>query len=170
MPWNNYQNLYFTTATILEWKHLLKNDFCKLIVIDSLQFLRKEERAYIHAFVIMPNHIHLIWTIPGRNSLQDVKANLLSWTAHQFKKHLKQNHPIVLERFRVDLKDRQYQFWERNAFSFPIYHDKMFYQKMNYIHENPCSEKWNLADLPQNYKFSSAYMGYPSVFWPFVSP
>jgi putative transposase len=170
MAWNNYQSLYFTKATILEWKHLLKNEVCKTIITDSLQFLRKEERAYIHAFVIMPNHIHLLWTIPGKNTLTDVKANLLSWTAHQFKKHLKQHHPAVLEHFRVNLKDRQYQFWERNAHSFPIYHDKMFYQKMKYIHENPCAEKWNLADSIESYKFSSAFMGYPSAFWPFVSP
>ena len=169
MAWNNYQNLYFTTATILEWKHLLKDDVCKTIITDSLTFLRKEERAYIHGFVIMPNHIHLIWSIPEKNVLTDVKAALLSYTAHEFKKHLKQNHPSVLERFLVNSKDRKYQFWERNAFSFPIYHDAMFYQKLKYIHENPCAEKWNLADSPEGYKFSSAFMGYPSAFWPFVS-
>ncbi len=107
MAWNNYQNLYFTTATILNWKHLLKNDVCKDIITDSLRFLRNDRRAFIHAFVIMPNHIHLIWSIPGKHNLSDVKANLLSWTAHEFKKHLKQHHPAVLEHFRVNLKDRQ---------------------------------------------------------------
>ena len=170
MRWSNYQSLYFTTATILDWKHLLKNEACKTIVTYSLRFLWKEERAYIHAFVVMQNHIHLIWSIPGKNELTDVKAALLSWTAHEFKKLLKVGQPAALEQFRVDLKDRTYQFWERNAFSFPIYQEAVFYQKLNYIHENPCAEKWGLAPSPELYKFSSAYMGYPSAYWPFVSP
>jgi len=37
-----------------------------------------------------------------------------------------------------------------------IYSDKVFEQKFDYIHNNPCSGKWNLADEPLNYKYSSA--------------
>ena len=33
--WNSYVELYFTTATILDWKELLKQDKYKDIVIDS---------------------------------------------------------------------------------------------------------------------------------------
>ena len=29
-------------------------------------------------------------------------------------------------------------------------------QKLNYIHHNPCQSHWNLAALPQDYKWSSA--------------
>jgi len=32
----------------------------------------------------------------------------------------------------------------------------MFLQKLNYIHNNPCQEKWNLANNPEDYKYSSA--------------
>ncbi|MCW3114621.1 MAG: hypothetical protein JWR18_3017 [Segetibacter sp.] len=49
---------YFT-ATILEWKHLLKEDKYKEIIISSLQFLVKENRLKVYAFCIMSNHIHL---------------------------------------------------------------------------------------------------------------
>jgi putative transposase len=50
----------FFTATILEWKPLLKEDAFKNIIIDSLRFLKNEKSIVIYAFVIMPNHIHLI--------------------------------------------------------------------------------------------------------------
>ena len=53
----------FFTATILEWRHLLKPDKYKNIIIESLQYLVKERRIIINAFVIMDNHIHLIWQI-----------------------------------------------------------------------------------------------------------
>ena len=32
----------------------------------------------------------------------------------------------------------------------------MFLQKLNYIHNNPCQLKWNLANNPEEYKYSSA--------------
>ncbi|MEI7802952.1 MAG: hypothetical protein WCI97_09930, partial [Bacteroidota bacterium] len=55
--------IIFYTATILEWKHLLKNDKYKNIVIESLQFCVADIRVLIFGFVIMPNHIHLLWSM-----------------------------------------------------------------------------------------------------------
>ena len=52
--------LYFFTATILEWKHLLKDNNYKVIITDTLKFLCTAEKIKVCAFVIMPNHIHLI--------------------------------------------------------------------------------------------------------------
>jgi putative transposase len=51
----------FFTATILEWKRLLKPDKYKDIIISSLEFLVRNKRVQVNAFVIMDNHIHLIW-------------------------------------------------------------------------------------------------------------
>jgi len=33
---------------------------------------------------------------------------------------------------------------------------KFFLEKLKYIHNNPCAEKWRLADASENYKHSSA--------------
>jgi hypothetical protein len=33
---------------------------------------------------------------------------------------------------------------------------KKFEQKLDYIHNNPLQEKWNLAKSPEEYKWSSA--------------
>ena len=51
----------FFTATIYEWKHLLADDNHKNIIVDSLRFLVTDNRIELNAFVIMNNHIHLIW-------------------------------------------------------------------------------------------------------------
>ncbi len=53
----------FFTATILEWKHLLADDRMKQIIVSSLQFLVNDRRVKVYGFVIMPNHIHIIWQI-----------------------------------------------------------------------------------------------------------
>ena len=167
--YHRYYDLYFTTATILEWKHLLRSDHLKEVVIDSLRYLVRERKAVVYAFVIMPNHIHLVWHIPEEHTLTDVKAALLSYTAHQFKKILKATDPVELERYRVDLADRVYQFWERNPLSVAIFHDEVYYQKVRYVHWNPCAERWHLAETPEAYKYSFAYQAEDRPFWDFVA-
>ena len=46
----------FITATVYEWKHLLKPDKYKRVIIDSLKFLVKDGRIKVYAFGIMSNH------------------------------------------------------------------------------------------------------------------
>jgi len=69
---------------------------------------------------------------------------------------LQQNHPAVLEKFRVNVKDSQYQLWEHRPLSVPLWSGSVFEQKLNYLHQNPVQEKWRLSDLPENYFYSSA--------------
>ncbi len=167
--YHRYYNLYFTTATILEWKYLLQEDAMKEIVIASLRFLTREKRAIIYEFVIMPNHLHLIWHIPEEHTLTEVKAALLSYTAHQFKKALQKHNPKALTHYLVNLVDRMYQFWERNALSIAIYQDAVFWQKVKYLQWNPCTEKWQLAESPEAYKYGSAYLVDGKPYWDFVA-
>lgn len=50
----------FFTASILDWKQLLKPDKYKNILIESLQFLVDNKRVKVYGFVIMPNHTHFL--------------------------------------------------------------------------------------------------------------
>ena len=59
--------VYFWTATITNWNHLLKDEVYKEIIIESLRTLSERELIDVFAFVIMPNHIHLIWRINALN-------------------------------------------------------------------------------------------------------
>lgn len=91
----------FLTATILKWQHLLKDDKCKQIIIDSLQWLTKQNRCKIYAFVIMPNHIHLLWKIADGFERTEVQGAFFSYTAHQFKKYLQHSDEPTLQSYFV---------------------------------------------------------------------
>ena len=146
----------FFTATILEWKHLLKDDDYKNIIIKSLQFLKAEGSIIIYCFVIMPNHIHLIWHIQDGYTQDKIQLRFLKFTAQQMKFKLMDSHNSGLNQFVVNAKDRKYQFWERNSLSIDLWSPDIFIQKLNYIHNNPLQDKWQLAKLPEDYKYSSA--------------
>jgi putative transposase len=147
--------MYFFTATINSWKHLLQEDEFKDVIIDSLRWLDKENKAFTHGFVIMPNHIHLLWSF-GEDEKYDPVLALKSYTAHQFKKKLGVSAPQLLEEFVSTQMDREYHFWERRSRNSPMANRIIAEQKLDYIHHNPLQEKWQLATLPELYSYSSA--------------
>ena len=98
----------FYTATILEWKPLLMQKKYKDLIIESLCFLVSEKRITFYAFVIMSNHIYLIWQSLAEFTPENIQNSLMYFTAHQFKNDLEVNHPRVLTHFKVDAKDRDY--------------------------------------------------------------
>jgi len=144
----------FFTATILEWKPLLKEDKYKDIIIESLRFLVKEKRVIVYALVIMNTHLHLLWQIQYGCKREEVQRDFLKFTGQKIKYDLQKNDPAFLTLFLVKAKDRQYQFWERNALSFDVYSEAVLLQKIQYIHQNPV--KAGLVILPEEYKYSSA--------------
>ncbi len=146
----------FLTATILNWQHLLQDDQYKQIIIDSLAWLVEEKRCAVYAFVIMPNHIHLLWRIMGGLERAQVQAALLSFTAHTFKRYLKQQDAALLAKHFVNAADRSYQFWQGDPMVKECWSEPFFLQKLNYIHFNPCQPHWRLAVVPEDYPWSSA--------------
>ena len=140
----------------LLWKHLLKEDSYKQIIIESLLFLKKEGSVVVNAFVIMPNHIHLIWQIQDGYKPDKIQLRFQKYTAQQMKFKLIDTNNKMLNDFFVDAKDREYQFWKRNPLSIDLWTEEVFIQKLNYIHNNPVGHPWNLVQYPEEYKFSSA--------------
>jgi putative transposase len=150
------EQVYFYTATILDWKKLLVKDKYKDFIIDSLSYLANKGKIKVYGFVVMPNHIHLIWEMLAMNGKEMPHASLMKITGHQFLDDLRQNHPQVLPFFVVDTETRKHQFWERNSLPKLLYTPKVLAQKLDYIHANPVQEKWSLAKEPADYYYSSA--------------
>ncbi|MCD4731356.1 MAG: hypothetical protein K8R74_12195 [Bacteroidales bacterium] len=140
----------------MDWKPLLKPDDHKKIIMDSLKFLTLNKRIFLYGFVIMPNHIHLLWRMQENNELQDVQRDFLKFTAQQIKFRLIDTNPFLLAQFRKSGSDREYQFWQRNSYNIRMYNRHVFEQKLDYIHLNPLQERWQLAENPEDYYFSSA--------------
>lgn len=128
----------------------------KMIIIESWQYLVKQGLIEIYAFVIMPNHIHLLWNMLKDNGNESPAGSFTKHTAHAFKKQLRKTKPEMLMQFATDKRDRQYQFWKRDGLAVPISTEAIFLQKLEYIHHNPISEKWQLSVYPEEYRWSSA--------------
>jgi REP element-mobilizing transposase RayT len=146
---------YFYTVAIVDWIPLLKPDKFKHIVLDSLIHLVKKEKLIIYGFVIMPNHIHIIWECKAKNGKEMPHASFMKFTGHAFLDELRKTNDPLLNRFKVDDISRNYQFWQKNALPIIMYDRKILEQKLDYIHNNPLQLHWNLVTDPNDYFFSS---------------
>jgi putative transposase len=148
--------IYFWTATINKWQRLLEKDEYKDVIIDSLQYLTDEGKIDVFGFIIMPNHIHFIWRVNEPNGKESPQGSFLKYTAHTFKKMLQKEGAGALASYKVEDKNKKYEFWQRDSLAIPLFTRKVALQKLNYLHNNPLSERWNLVKDPCDYKYSSA--------------
>ena len=145
---------HYFTATNLEWKRLLTKEKYKAIIIESMRFLVTDRRIIIYGFVIMDNHIHIIWHLQPNRKREAVQRDFLKYTAQQIKKDMLINHLEDLAPFVVNAKDRKYQFWERNPLSVELWSEKVLLQKLKYMHGNPV--RAGICRYPEDYRYSSA--------------
>jgi putative transposase len=142
----------FFTATIQKWKQLLKDDSYKNIITDALKFLVQEEKVTIYAFVIMSNHIHIIWQSKANNTIQNIQNSFIKHTSKQFKRLVELQD--LASNYQVNAVDRKYNFWKRDSLNIELYSTAVFNQKLNYIHYNPV--KAGICNQPEEYHYSSA--------------
>ena len=152
-----YATQYFT-ATIYEWQAVLADDNHKDIIIGSLQYLTNDKRIELNAFVIMSNHIHLIWQALTGFTPSGVQASFMKYTAQQIKHSLTKYNSGMLAGFKVNKYDREYQIWKREPLGVELLNESMFRQKLEYIHYNPV--KAGLCTVPEDYYYSSARFYY----------
>ena len=90
------------------------------------------------------------------NGKETAQGSFLKHTAHQFKKLLLQAGSNQLDAYKVSAANKQYEFWRRDSLAVRLYSREVAFQKLDYIHNNPLTERWQLAKRPAEYLYSSA--------------
>ncbi len=149
--------VYFWTDTIKGWKTLLDNHTYKNIIIECWRELVIRKKIMIYGFVIMPNHLHILWEMISINGKEMPYASFNKFTGHQFLDTLHKVSPEEIISYKEDGDgERKHRFWQRNALAVRMDSKEKAEQKLDYIHLNPLQEKWNLVNKPEDYKWSSA--------------
>ncbi len=139
---------------MLNWQKLLQHDERKQILMDSLKFMVNEKRIWLYGFVIMPNHIHLMWCRQDDWVNKSTEQISLKFTAQQIKFKIIDTNPSELLNYKNTQNDRLYHFWERRPYIATMYNRNVAAQKIDYMHYNPV--KAGLCETPEEYHYSSA--------------
>jgi putative transposase len=151
---------YFITFTILGWQKVFTSDkYCQLI-FKWFDYVRNIYGNKIFGYVVMPNHVHCLMKISSNSKpLPILVLNAKRFLAYEIIDLLKEDKDYQLLNFFKFNKIRQaakHRVFEDGYDSQIIQSEKFFLQKLNYIHKNPCQEKWELAKSPEEYLYSSA--------------
>jgi putative transposase len=152
---------YFVTWTLVDWLHLFDKEPYRMIVLDSLNYLRVQKKTQLNAFVVMSSHIHaILWPDIGIN-LSDIMRDFKRFTSRKISKQAETQNAIeVLEIFEKTRDHNrmqevsQYQVWQEGSHPEAIFTDKFARQKMDYIHMNPV--RAGLVNTADEWPYSSA--------------
>ncbi len=128
-------NLHFITFSCYHRLPLLAGDHPKQIFERVLEQTRVSHGLEIHAYVLMPEHVHLLLSEPTETDL----ATTL--------KVLKQETSKLLRGTRD-------HFWQTRYYDFNVHTEKKRLEKLRYIHRNPVARSLSLT--PEDYPWSSA--------------
>ncbi len=155
---------YFITFTCIEWISLFEISNGYDLVYNWFFVLKKEYNADVVAYVIMPNHLHVILYFHNESfNLNTIIANGKRFMAYEIVNRLgigenkaMVNHLRSLVTVREKKKGQLHKVFKDSFDANPIYSQKFLIQKINYIHNNPVSGKWMLAKNFVEYEHSSA--------------
>ena len=98
--------------------------------------------------------MHLIWSQDGMNGKETPKGSLLKYTAHVFLEQLKATGKSGL--YQIHASNKKHEIWQGDSLGILLYNKKIAQQKLDYIHFNPVSGKWQLSKNDLDYYYSSA--------------
>lgn len=155
--------IFYITITNYKWISLFDITHSYDLVYKWFDYL-KENGNYLIGYVIMPNHLHVI--IGFRNtgkSINTIIGNAKRFLAYGIIGRLKDKDEVeLLESLMQGVKHtdkqrgKQHEVFEASFDWKECISDGFMQQKLDYMHNNPCSGKWKLVENPSDYLHGSA--------------
>jgi putative transposase len=138
---------------------LLNNDAIRALFLERLDIVRREHRVRLLAWVIMPEHVHLLVFPDGDADMGRFSHAIKRPVAEKIVKRWKALNAPILGRIR---HGEGYRFWQTGGgYDRSVFTVDELLEKVEYIRNNPVRR--GLAATPTDYAWSSArwYAGLP---------
>ncbi len=150
--WSN-QNLpgalHFITGNLINRIPIFRRDDCCEAFLEVFTTLLKDWPCKLIAYVLMPDHLHLIVN-PRDGNIKSFSAALKGLAA---KRIVEITHDSRFLRSMPDGDGSIHQVWQESFKGQPLWSGWMINQKINYIHANPV--KAGLVKSAKDYPWSS---------------
>jgi putative transposase len=149
---------FFFTVTLTDRRSHLLVDHIDLLR-DALRFIRRQHPLRIKAMVILPDHLHAIWTLPPDDDdfphrWQAIKSRFTTAV-------IQQGVPLTHN------TKGEYHLWQRRYWEHTIRDENDLQRHVDYIHYNPV--KHGLVKRAVDWPFSSFHryvrLGWLSADW-----
>lgn len=150
---------HFLTLTVVNWVDVFTRLCYINIMLESIRYCQQYKGLELYAYVIMPNHIHMIASAERSLSsiLCDMKEHVSKQVIFEIMNSKQESRRAwLLKHFEIARsgKKRRYRFWQGGNYPVELFFRKFIIQKERYIHMNPV--RTGLVSCPENYRLSSA--------------
>ena len=136
---------YFFTVNLLDRRsHLLVTEIDALR--DAVREARRTQPFHIDAFVVLPDHLHCMWTLPPGDADFPTRWRTIKTLFSRRVAHPVHRRPSLVRK-------REAGVWQRRYWEHTIRDDADYAAHMDYIHFNPV--KHGVAAHPAAWPYSS---------------
>ena len=129
---------YFVTTDTWQKRQIFKVDEVAGIVVQRLLFCRDQGKYFLHGFVLMPDHLHLLLTPGDDTTLERAMQLIKGGSSHEIHKR----------------RDHKMKIWQPGFHEWTVRGSKDYDTKLEYIHLNPV--RAGLVERPEQWLSSSA--------------
>ena len=145
---------YLLTSVAKDRLVVFRTDEIKNISAKALDEARVSGKFALYAYVIMPDHLHVI-TDSSRSSADTLRF-VNGITGHRVITYLKEHgYESSLQKLRQETKRRQYRhsLWDHHPNVRLLFTEDMLLERVRYVHENPV--RAGLVACAHDYRYSS---------------
>ena len=139
---------FFFTVVTHERRKILCHESNVALLREAFRFVKQRHPFTIDAFVLLPEHLHCIWTLPENDSdysmrWRQIKSHFSRRCGDEFKGRQTQAH----------LRRGEQAIWQHRYWEHQVRDDSDFIRHVEYIHYNPV--KHGLAKAPKLWPHST---------------
>jgi putative transposase len=141
---------YFFTVVIHRRRPLLGSSPGRKCLRNAIETVRERHPFEIPALVLLPDHLHMIWTLPRANADYSLRWRRIK---EEFTKQFLTDGGQEADRSASRRKRNERGVWQRRFWEHLIETEDDFERHLEYIHYNPV--KHGLVDSPVDWPYSS---------------
>jgi putative transposase len=143
---------HFITTSCYQRRPLLGTPRSRDIFLEVMEQIRQRHQFVVVGYVVMPEHVHLLFTEPEQGSPSLVMAALKQTFARRLLRELRVERGAGAEAL-WSTPVAVGHVWQRRFYDFVVFTEKKRMEKLRYMHRNPVRRGLVLA--PEEWLWSS---------------
>ncbi len=141
---------YFFTVVTFRRRNILIDNDSRIWLREAIIKTRERYPFTIDAWVLLPNHIHCMWTLPENDADFSVR-----WNGIKRRFSIRAKHKFHKSEWMNTSKQkyRESTIWQRRFWEHQIRDNKDYQRHMDYIHYNPV--RHGLVKMVKDWEYST---------------
>lgn len=138
--------IYFVSFATVSWVDVFTRLTYMEIFIESVRYCQQNKGLKLHAWCLMSNQAHLVFSRSGQYSHSDILRDLKKYTSKKLIEAIESNPFESRKEWMMSIfrnagqnnsNNKVNQFWQQDNHPIELFSPAVTFQKIDYVHNNP---------------------------------